>query len=298
MIERRRFIRLAVVLNLLAGWGLAQEQKKESKPADASPPPVNRAALEKEFADKLSAAVFSGHYSVTGKNSDKPPQMEKYTIAKVTKLKDDYWLFTARIQYGKNDVTVPMTLEVKWAGDTPVITLTDLTIPGLGTFTSRVVIHGERYAGTWQHGNSGGHLWGVIEKADAKPEGKDPAKKEMALLQGEWSMISGTADGQVLPEAYLAQSKRVCKDDETTVTIGPQLLMKAKFTIDPSQKPKTIDYDVIDGFTKGKKHLGIYELEGDTVRFCFGGPGAERPADFSSKSGDRRTLSVWKRNKT
>jgi hypothetical protein len=60
--------------------------------------------------------------------------------------------------------TVPIPLEIKWAGDTPVITLTNLEIPGLGTFTSRVVIYEGRYAGTWQHGSVGGHLFGRIEK--------------------------------------------------------------------------------------------------------------------------------------
>ena len=75
-------------------------------------------------------------------------------------------------------------------------------------------------------------------------------------------------------------------------------LLKAKFTLDPSRKPKTIDYQMIDGPTKGKKQLGIYEVTGDTARFCFGLPGAERPPDFASQSGDRRTLSVWQRKKT
>jgi len=53
---------------------------------------------------------------------------------------------------------------VKWAGDTPVITLTNLGIPGLGTFTSRVVIYDNRYAGTWQHDKVGGNLFGRIER--------------------------------------------------------------------------------------------------------------------------------------
>jgi hypothetical protein len=109
--------------------------------------------------------------------------MEKYTITRVTKSKDDYWIFVARIQYGKRDITIPMSLQVKWAGDTPVITLTDLTIPGLGMFTSRVLIYGDRYAGTWQHGKTGGHLWGRIEKIEKPateegPDGKAEKKKD------------------------------------------------------------------------------------------------------------------------
>ena len=123
-------------------------------------------------------------------------------------------------------------------------------------------------------------------------------KKDMAQLQGEWSMVSGSADGNAMPDAMKETAKRICKGDETTVTVGAQLLMKAKFTIDPSHKPKTIDYQMIDGPTKGKKQLGIYELTGDTAKFCFGSPGAERPTDFTSKPGDGRTLSEWKRKKT
>jgi len=126
----------------------------------------------------------------------------------------------------------------------------------------------------------------------------DPAiKKDMNQLQGEWSMVSGTADGQPMPDEMRKQMKRVCKGDEITVTSGGQLFLKAKISIDPSKKPKTIDYEMIDGFTKGKKQLGIYELDGDTFKACFGAPGAERPTDFASQPGDHRTSSVWKRQK-
>ena len=131
----------------------------------------------------------------------------------------------------------------------------------------------------------------------AKAQDNPAIKKDMAQLQGEWSMVSGTADGYTIPEAMLPNSKRVCKGDEITVTVAGQLVMKAKITIDPSKTPKTIDYQVIEGPTKDKKHLGIYELDGDTFKSCFGAPGAERPTDFTSKPGDKRTASVWKRDK-
>ncbi len=140
---------------------------------------ADQAALEKKFTDDLSGVVFAGSYSVTAAGKEMPAEMEKYTISRVSKVKDkeDTWLFVTRIQYGKTDLEVPLALQVKWAGDTPVITLTNLTIPGLGTFTSRVMIYGDRYAGTWQHGKTGGHLWGRIEKIDKVPEpnGKTPA---------------------------------------------------------------------------------------------------------------------------
>lgn len=123
----------------------------------------------------------------------------------------------------------------------------------------------------------------------------EAAKKEMQLLEGEWSMISGEADGFPLPPNLVQDAKRVVKDGVTTVHIGGQLFMKARFTVDPSRKPRTIDYVMLDGPTKGKKQLGIYELDGDRVKFCFSSPGKERPAEF--KGGSGIALSVWQRAK-
>jgi hypothetical protein len=54
---------------------------------------------------------------------------------------------------------------MRFAGDTPMISMTDLAIPTLGTFTARVFFHSDRYSGTWQHGEYGGHMFGKIEKA-------------------------------------------------------------------------------------------------------------------------------------
>jgi len=172
--SRNKFHGLAfVLLGCLISVAHADDKPKTESPApkskdaagDATPGGVpGQDELEKKFVEDMAGVVFSGSYSVTKGGKETPASMEKYTIASVSKVKDDLWLFTARIQYGKHDLTIPMTLQVKWAGDTPMITLTNLTIPGLGTFTSRVLIYGDRYAGTWQHGKTGGHLWGTIEK--------------------------------------------------------------------------------------------------------------------------------------
>jgi isopenicillin-N N-acyltransferase like protein len=135
---------------------------------------------------------------------------------------------------------------------------------------------------------------GLLQGAAGEPEA---VKKEMALLQGQWSMVSGEIDTQALPDDYVKTATRVAKGDETTVMFGNKLFLKAKFTVDPAKKPKTIDYAMTDGPTTGKTQLGIYELDGDTVKFCFSSPGKERPADFTTAKGSGRTLSVWKRAK-
>jgi hypothetical protein len=55
---------------------------------------------------------------------------------------------------------------MRFAGDTPMISMTDHTIPALGTFSVRVFFYGDRYSGTWQHGTFGGHMFGNIEKTN------------------------------------------------------------------------------------------------------------------------------------
>ena len=65
---------------------------------------------------------------------------------------------------------IPIVVPMRFVGDTPMIMMTDHSLPGVGTFTVRVFFYGDRYAGTWQHGAAGGHMTGRIEKnAPSKP---------------------------------------------------------------------------------------------------------------------------------
>jgi uncharacterized protein (TIGR03067 family) len=126
-------------------------------------------------------------------------------------------------------------------------------------------------------------------------QGEEQAKNDQAQLQGEWVMVSGQRDAQSFPADLRASFKRVAKGDETTVTMGGQLFLKAKFVLDPSKKPKTIGYSVAGGPYAGNTQLGIYEFDGDQIRFCFSTPGKARPTEFTTKKNDGRTLSLWKR---
>lgn len=157
-----RLVLPATLILFVASFSLAAEPAKK----------VDRATLEKEFSEKLTGSALVGAFTVDGQASDKPPHTERYELESVSKTAGDNWTFVSRIKYGQNDVKVPLTIKVLWAGDTPIISLTDFEIPGLGTFTARVMFYGDRYVGTWQHGEVGGHMFGKIEKGKPATEAK------------------------------------------------------------------------------------------------------------------------------
>jgi len=146
----------------------AADQAPAATPAPKPAAPTQE-ELEQRFVEQLSGATLAGHYTVVGQEDAPLPKEEKYTLVKVSKLKDDLWLFQARIQYGDHDLTLPLPLLVKWAGSTPVITVDDVPVPGMGVFSARVVIHDGKYAGTWGAKDHGGHLFGKIVPPEEKP---------------------------------------------------------------------------------------------------------------------------------
>ncbi len=177
----------AMGLTLSVAWPvLAQEVAAPATDApaaevDASDDEAtdNEAARFAAFTKAMTNVKLVGRFTIAG-DDDKDPIRDEYTISSVVKVGEaDLWIVSARIRYGSVDLTLPVPVEVKWAGKTPVITLDNVTIPGLGTFSSRVVIDGPLYAGTWQHDAVGGHMFGKIvpvEPAGA-PE-QTPAEQE------------------------------------------------------------------------------------------------------------------------
>ena len=142
----------------------AQESSTPKQPTAVEISPAQK-ELHAKFTKLLTGSKFRGQFTLDGKPLNDLHE-EAYDIDKVEKLPDgDMWAITCRIKYGKHDVTVPIAIEVKWAGTTPVLTMDNLVIPGMGTFGARVVLHKDKYAGTWQHDDAGGHLFGKIELA-------------------------------------------------------------------------------------------------------------------------------------
>jgi hypothetical protein len=130
---------------------------------------------EKQYAEleaTLSGSTLVGNFTVTGDKTSEPKD-ERYELISVKHVGDGNWMFVARIQYGDHDVKLPITLPIKWAGDTPVITVDKMSFPGLGTYTARVMIYDGHYAGFWSGADHGGHLYGVVEQGEAPAAGNN-----------------------------------------------------------------------------------------------------------------------------
>lgn len=168
-----RWISASLLLVGLTGGAFAQQQQQQ--PA-ATPP--DRETLEKRLAETLTNSRLTGYYTIEGQQG--PPKEDQYTLTKVEKREGDKWLFTAVIAFGKQPMAIPLEIPILWAGDTPVISVTDFGVPGMGTYTARVMIYRDHYAGTWSGGTHGGHLWGRVQHVDPKAatQSSEPAKKQ------------------------------------------------------------------------------------------------------------------------
>ncbi|HZZ73322.1 MAG TPA: hypothetical protein VFE24_13790 [Pirellulales bacterium] len=152
-------MRYLAVLLVIATWGssVTWGAEPDSK--------ADHSAAEKKFIDLLSGSTLVGNYTLVTPKGISTQKEDKYTIESVKKYNDHIFTITTRIQYDGHDVSLPLAVPVAFVGDTAMIDLDKFPVPGLGTFSAKVLFDGDKYAGTWDAGDHGGHLFGRIEKA-------------------------------------------------------------------------------------------------------------------------------------
>ena len=127
-------------------------------------------------------------------------------------------------------------------------------------------------------------------------QGPANAKKDLDKLQGTWKRTAAEMDGKKVSADELQKTTLTIKSDEYVLKMGDQT-RKGHIKLDPTKKPKQIDIISGAGPNKGKSLLGIYELEGDTFRYCIAQAGKDRPTEFASRPGSGQGLYVNKREK-
>jgi uncharacterized protein (TIGR03067 family) len=129
--------------------------------------------------------------------------------------------------------------------------------------------------------------------ADDKKD--EPVKDELKKLEGTWMLVSSEHNGEKAPADAIKNAKAVVKGDKVTLSVDGKEIMEITMTVDPTKKPKTIDATATSGQDKGKKSVGIYELDGDNFKICYAEK--ERPKEFSAKKDSGCTLDTYKREK-
>src|SRR4051812_47966301 len=110
---------------------------------------INQGERETVFKKSLTNATFTGRWTPIKDGALAPEKDESYHIVDVARGEGDSWTINARMKYGQQEIVAPIPVQVKWAGDTAVIIVDNLTIPGGGTYNARVLVFKNTYAGTW-----------------------------------------------------------------------------------------------------------------------------------------------------
>ena len=114
----------------------------------------------------------------------------------------------------------------------------------------------------------------------------EQSKKDHAALQGEWEIVSAESNGEPPPPGLLDKAKFAFSGDKLTL-MGKE----GTFELDSGKSPRQIDF--IRGQTR---QIGIYELDGDSLKLCIG-PADDRPKTFKTKPRTDHSLFVLKRRK-
>ena len=125
--------------------------------------PASLTDVERQFAERMRDVRLVGSFTIAG-GSDRTPRSDGYEISSVEKVGDNLWRFNAAMDCCGVIGSIPIVVPMRFNGDTPMIMMTDTSLPGVGTFTVRLFFYGDHYSGTWQHGKVGGHMSGRIEK--------------------------------------------------------------------------------------------------------------------------------------
>ena len=107
-------------------------------------------------------------------------------------------------------------------------------------------------------------------------------------------MTTFERDGKKSPEEDLKKMKVIQKGAKWSFHFGDEIT-EGVDKVFPDKTPKSIDSTYSNGPAKGRTVQGIYEISGDTVKYCWGEPGKDRPKDFTTKADSGFTLMVLKK---
>ena len=116
----------------------------------------------------------------------------------------------------------------------------------------------------------------VCQQVHAQGE-DDPPQAEATELEGTWELVSVVVAGEQddVPEGFQLrfEGHRCYRRDDNDTDWN----LFFTFSVAPSTMP--VEFDLENG---DEPNLGIYEIDGDSLTFCYGENGKARPERFES----------------
>lgn len=136
----------------------------------------------------------------------------------------------------------------------------------------------------------------------AEDQGKDASAAELEKLRGTWLTVSLIHNGKQLvdendPPKEGPVTKLVYEGNKWMVKVGDKTVATGIIQVDATKTPKELDVLDQSGTLNEKSKLAIYELNGDSFRYCIAPAGKPRPTECTSKEGSGHSLIVSKREK-
>ncbi|MEM8667061.1 MAG: TIGR03067 domain-containing protein [Planctomycetota bacterium] len=122
----------------------------------------------------------------------------------------------------------------------------------------------------------------------------DAVTKDRKRIAGAWTIAKLVVNGNETKAENL-QSLMVVNqpDGKWSLMSDKKVVAKGTSTIDPSKRPKAIDFKIVGGDQDGEEFLGIYELSEERRKMCFAPTGEDRPSKFEAPEGTGIILVVF-----
>ena len=112
----------------------------------------------------------------------------------------------------------------------------------------------------------------------------DEPDKELQALEGAWTIVKANVDGRLVDKSKFVGSKYIFEKDKLTIVENGEAEYMGDIILNSQKSPKWMDVNIQSGINKGKKSLGIYQVEGNKLVLCHRPPDGDRPIDFSSRN--------------
>jgi uncharacterized protein (TIGR03067 family) len=140
----------------------------------------------------------------------------------------------------------------------------------------------------------------VVLGGVAADEPKASERAAAMQLRGAWRPESVTEYGRKLAgvdlETYMGMTLTIEDGNKFTLKAADGFVFEVhELKVDAGRDPKSFDSKEVEGLGVGTTYKGIWEVEGDTLKWCFGTE--ERPKRFDSEKGSDIIMIVLNRQK-